>query len=444
MLIGKEQAFERLQKAVSQGGADALEATLFGDETNLTRFANSYIHQNIGKQDAGVTIRAIVDGSKIGTVNTNDLSDEGLAKAVAGAIEAAKLVPKNDRFPGLPGKQEYPEVESWSQETYEAEPMFRAKEVAKIIATSDEHGFDASGAYTTGATEIAIVNSVGMAAYRRLTKASVNITILSDTSAGFAAEASKDVRELDAAALGKHATQKAFEGQNPTAIPPEEYDIVVEPHGVADLLTSMGYSGFNGLAYHEQRSFATGKLGEKLFGENFTLIDDAHDPTGSPAPFDFEGMPKQRVPLVENGVVKNVVFDRTTAKMEGVKTTGHGLPAGTNFGAIPMHLFMAGGDSSLEKMIAGTKRGLLITHFHYLNPFLQPLELLFTGMTRDGTFLIEDGKIVRPVMNLRFTESMLKAFNNIEALSKETILIDGNFTSVRVPAVKFKNFKFTS
>jgi predicted Zn-dependent protease len=109
-----------------------------------------------------------------------------------------------------------------------------------------------------------------------------------------------------------------------------------------------------------------------------------------------------------------------------------------------MNLFMAGGDSNLEKMITGTKRGLLITHFHYLNPFLQPLELLFTGMTRDGTFLIEDGKIVRPVMNLRFTESMLKAFNNIEALSKETTLIYGNFTSIRVPAVKFKNFQFTS
>jgi len=445
MMLGRDRALETLSRAVDLGGADALEVSLFASDLNLTRFANSYIHQNVSKWDAAVTIRAVVDGNRVGMVTTNDLSDDGLARAVEGAAAAAGIVPPNPRFPGLPGSQEYPEVEAWVEQTHRAEASFRAEEVAKIIVQSDEYGFNASGAYVTGSNEVALVNSLGLAAYHCGTRAAVNTTILSRTSAGWSADDSKDVRDLDAAAIGRRATEKCRDGQHPTDLGPAEYDVIVEPPGVAGLLGMMGYIGFNGLAFAEGRSFAVDRLGEKLFDDKFTLTDDARDPSGNPLPFDFEGTPKGRVPLVEAGVLKAVVHDRTSAKMVGTESTGHGLPpAAASYGAVPMNLFMGGGKSSLEEMIASTERGLLVTHFHYLNPFLDPMNLLFTGMTRDGTFLVEDGKIARPVKNLRFTESMLRAFSNIESLSADTLLIAEDYSSTRVPAVKFKGFRFTS
>ncbi len=445
MMLGRDRALETLSRAVELGGADALEVSLFASDLNLTRFANSYIHQNISKRDAAVTVRAVMDANRIGMVTTNDLSDEGLARAVEGAAAAAGIVPPNPRFTGFPGPARFPEVEAWVEQTYRAEAGFRADEVAKIIVASDEYGFDAAGAYVTGSNEVAMVNSLGLEAYHCGTRAAVNTTILSRTSAGWSADDSKDVRDLDAAAIGRRATEKCRDGQHPTDLEPAAYDVIVEHRGVAGLLGMMAYIGFNGLAFAEGRSFAVDKIGEKLFDEKFTLIDDAADPTGNPLPFDFEGMPKQRVALVEAGVLKAVVHDRTSAKMVGTESTGHGLPAvSASYGAVPMNLFMDGGKSSLEEMIASTKRGLLVTHFHYLNPFLDPMNLLFTGMTRDGTFLIEDGKIARPVKNLRFTESMLHAFSNIESLSADTLLIAEDFSGSRVPAVKFKDFRFTS
>jgi len=444
MMLGRDRVLETLSRAVDLGGADGIEAALFASDINLTRFANSYIHQNVSKRDATVTVQAVVDANRVGMVTTNDLSDEGLARAVEGAAAAAGIVPPNPRFPGLPGPQEYPEVEAWVEETHRAEAMFRAAEVAKIIAAGDEYGFDASGAYVTGGNEVALVNSEGLAAYHCGTRAAINTTILSRTSAGWSADDSKDVRDLDAAAIGRRAAEKCRDGQHPTDLEPAPYDIIVEHRGVADLVGTMGYIGFNGLAFAEGRSFAVDKIGKKLFDKKFTLTDDAGDPSGNPLPFDFEGMPKKRVPLVEAGVLKAVVHDRTSAMMLGVESTGHGLPPGANYGAVPMNLFMAGGESNLEEMIASTERGLLVTHFHYLNPFLDPMQLLFTGMTRDGTFLIEGGKIARPVKNLRFTESMLRAFSRIEALSADTLLIAEDFSSIRVPAVKFKGFRFTS
>ncbi|HDR06581.1 MAG TPA: TldD/PmbA family protein [Candidatus Coatesbacteria bacterium] len=443
-MIGRDRALEILTSAVALGGADALEAALFASETNLTRFANSYIHQNVSKQGASVTLRAVVDSDRVGMVTTNDISAEGLSRAVESAVSAAAIVPSNPRFPGLPGAQKYPEVDSWVEETYRTEAMFRAGEVAKIIAAADEYGFDASGAYVTTGNEVALVNSLGLEAYHRGTRAAVNTTILSATSAGWSAGDSKDVRGLDAAAVGRRAVCKCRDGQHPADLEPAEYDLILEHRGVAGLLGMMGYVGFNGLAFAEGRSFATDKIGEKLFDEKFSLTDDAGDPDGNPLPFDFEGMPKRRVPLVEAGVLAAVVHDRTSAKMLGVESTGHGLPAGSDYGAVPMNLFMAPGASSLEEMVAGTERGLLVTHFHYLNPFLDPMQLLFTGMTRDGTFLVEGGKLARPVKNLRFTESMLRAFSQIEAISSDTVLIADDFSGTRVPAVKFRGFRFTS
>ena len=444
MMLGKDRALELVRRAVEVGGADELEATLFCSSQNLTRFANSYIHQNINKEEVAVTIRAVIDGGRIGLATTNDLSAEGMSRAVADAIQASRHIPPNPRYPGMPGPQEYPEVEGFVEATHRAEPRLRAAEVAKIIARADEHGFDASGAYSTSTTEIVLANSHGLAAYHIGTQAAVNTTILSETSAGFAAADDKDVREIDAEEVGRRAALKAFEGRNPGDLEPGAYDIVVEPHGVADLLRTISYMAFNGLAAAEGRSIASNRMGEKIFGSNVDIVDDAHDPAGRPMPFDFQGMPKRRVVLIDNGVLKNVVHDLESAKLAGVEPTGHGLPAGSSFGSVPLNLFMAPGESSLEEMIASTKRGLFITHFHYINPFLNPLELVFTGMTRDGTFLIEDGKISRPVKNLRFTESMVRAFSNIAALSRETTLISDEFSSIRIPAARFNDFHFTS
>lgn len=444
MMIGKDKALALMERVVSRGGADELEATLFSNSTNLTRFANSYIHQNINKDEVALTVRAVTDGSRIGLATTNDLSPEGLERAVEDAVTASRLIPKSERYPGMPGPQEYPEVEAFVERTHRCEPLERAAAVGRIIAAADEHGFDASGAYSTATGEFGLANSHGLRAYHSYTHAAINTTILSETSAGFAAADDKDAAKLDAAAVGRRAVDKAFRGQHPSELEPGAYDIVVEPHGVADLIRTISFMAFNGLAYAEGRSIAAQKLGQKIFGDNFTLVDDAHDPEGKPTPFDFQGMPKQRVVLVENGVFKNVVHDLLSAKLVDGESTGHGLPAGATFGSVPLNLFMAPGSSTLEEMITSTKRGLLVTHFHYINPFLNPLELVFTGMTRDGTFLIEDGKISRPVKNLRFTESMVRAFSRMAAIGADTELITGDFSAIRVPPVKINDFHFTS
>jgi predicted Zn-dependent protease len=241
------------------------------------------------------------------------------------------------------------------------------------------------------------------------------------------------------------AVNKALRSRNPTDIEPGAYTVILEEEAVADMVFYLSYMGLGALSVQEGRSFMSGRFGEKITGDNITIWDDGHDSRGLMFPFDYEGVPKQRVTLIENGVAKGVVYDSFTAGREGNKTsTGHGLPAPNTFGPIPANLFLAPGQATKEEMLASTERGIWVTRFHYTNP-VHPVQTVLTGMTRDGTFLIENGQITRPLKNLRFTQSILEAFSQVEMLGSELKLLRGDWDGFATcaPVVKIRGFQFT-
>lgn len=444
-MIEKHQIQQIAQKVIDFSTADETETILMVEVKALTRFANNTIHQNVAEEDHSLLIRSIID-KKVGAATTNLFDDEALKRAVDMAVAVAKLQKDDPELLPLPEKQSYTELpDPYEQVTLDFSPMDRAQIVAQIVKSCETHGLTAAGAFSTGASSLAIANSKGVFAYQKGTDATLSLTVLGENSSGWAEVQDKNVRNIDPRKLADTAIDKALKTKDPVKISPGEYTVILEPAAVADLVAFMAFLGFGAQKYQEGRSFMVGKLGAKIVGDNLTIIDNAYDPRLDGFSFDFEGMPKQKVVLIENGVAKNLVYDRKTAKKDKLKTTGHGLPQQfSSAGPFPLHIIVREGNSSIEEMIASTEKGIYVTHFHYTN-VVDPMKSIITGMTRDGTFLIENGKIISGIKNLRFTESILKAFSNVELLSKE--LTKCRFfgeLSILVPAMKINNFTFSS
>lgn len=432
-----EELVEIGQKAVALSQTDLVEAVLVSGVTNLTRFANNTIHQNVSSADTELTVRSAI-GSRVGVASTNDLSDDGLSKCVLRAADIARHQEENPDFVGLPGPSSYETVIAECGETATITPERRAQVVAEIIAVAQRDGLTASGAFTTGPQSLAVVNSEGVAVGQSFAAADLNVTITGPTSSGRATCTAMDVARIDALSVAETAARKARESAEPIEIEPGEYTVVLEEDAVGDLVGFLGYMGFSGKAFNEGRSFMCGKIGERICGENITIYDDGLDPNFFPLPFDFEGVPRQRVVLIERGIARGVVHDRTTAAKAGVESTGHATPPPGTWGPYPMHLKLAPGEATLEEMIGSTDHGLLITRFHYTN-IVHPLRTELTGMTRDGTFLIENGRVVRGVKNLRFTQSVLEALSNVEMIGKSVRIAE----RCLVPPLKISSFRFS-
>jgi predicted Zn-dependent protease len=272
--------------------------------------------------------------------------------------------------------------------------------------------------------------------------ADINTVIMGAEGSGHAERISADVGDIDGAEVAAEAVDKAQRNVGQVELPPGEYDVVFQEYAVADIIDFFAYLSFGAQAYQEKRSFMAGRLGEKVMGENIDIWDDGLAPETIATPFDFEGVPKQRVTFIEKGVARDVVWDSYTAGKEGRESTGHSLPAGNTFGPVPGNLFLGTGDATLDDMVASTKRGVWVSRFWYTRP-VHPLNVVVTGMTRDGTFLIEDGKITSPIRNLRFTQSYLEAMNNVEAIGKTAKLSDAILGVSRVPALKIRGWNFT-
>ena len=265
-----------------------------------------------------------------------------------------------------------------------------------------------------------------------------------DGGSGFAEVFGRRLDAVDPAAVGRRAADKAVRSASPRAIEPGEYEVVLEPNAVSTLVGFLAYIGFGGRALTEGRSCLSGKEGQRVADPRITIYDDALSPETIGLPFDFEGTPRRRVDLIRDGVFLDGVYDRRTAKQAGKETTGHALPPPNPEGPFPLNLFMAPGDAGLEEMVAATRRGLLVTRFHYSN-IVNPVESSITGMTRDGTWLIEDGEVRHPVVNLRFTQSILEALSAVSMVGRDTELASEFFFSAsRVPALKIDRFRFTS
>jgi predicted Zn-dependent protease len=448
--VKRQRLDEIANRALSLSGADQTEVLVTASNKHLTRFAANAIHQNVSEANVTLRVRTVF-GRKVGVASGNAPNDEALRKVVKAAATAARFQQDNPDFHSLPEPQPAQKAGTteppgtFVEATAACTPETRAQSVAAVCALSREEGLQAAGAFSTTAVQILVANSLGVSAYHRSTVAHLLTVIMSDTSSGFAAATSQDVSELDPEAVGRMAVDKALRSQNPTTIDPGAYTVILEEEAVADMLSTLSYLGFGALAVQEGRSFMNGQFGNKIVGDNITIWDDGHDPRGLVLPFDFEGVPKQRVTLIENGVAKAVVYDSFTAGREEAKSsTGHSLPAPNTMGPLPIHLFMAPGTATKEEMLASTECGIWVTRFHYTNP-VHPVKTVLTGMTRDGTFLIEKGQITRPLKNLRFTQSILEAFSQAEMLGKKCKLIKQGWGSLATcaPAAKIHGFSFT-
>ncbi|TFH08262.1 MAG: TldD/PmbA family protein [Candidatus Atribacteria bacterium] len=443
-MIGKAKLKAIADTVLSAAQADQTEVLVAGQDLALTRFAANNIHQNVSETDVSVRVRSVV-GKKIGVASSNDISPESLKRLVQKAETIASFQQENPEFVSLPEPLPIQEVDSYSESTAMCSAVARAKGVGAILDMSRSNNLVASGAFSTGTEEMMVANSLGISAYHGGTMATVMTVVMSENSSGYAADCAQDVENLDLSEIGRIAVDKAIRSKNPSSIDPGAYTVILEEDAVGTMMFYLGYLGFSALAVQEKRSFMSGRIGEKVTGDNISIWDDGFDPRGVRLPFDFEGVPKQKVMLIENGIARNAVYDSATAAREPGKTsTGHGLPAPNTMGPLPINLIMQPGSASKEEMIASTKKGIWVTRFHYVNP-VHPVKAILTGMTRDGTFLIENGKITRPLKNLRFTQSILEAFANAEMLGKELKVIKmgfGNFASC-APAAKINNFTFT-
>jgi predicted Zn-dependent protease len=441
MLPGETQLKHIANRALAMSSAEQTEVLLFATHSALTRFANSYIHQNVEDTSVEVSVRAVV-GKKIGVAGTNMLSDESLRAVVERAATLAAHQRENEDFRSLPSPASVSRVDAWVQRTAAFGPDDRAHVVAGICDAARGANLTAAGAFRTSAGEIAVANSLGVFAYHRETNADINTTMMSADGSGYAARLSIDVNEIDGKALASEAIDKCLRSAGPISLEPGVYDVILEDYAASDILDYLAYLGFGAQPYQEKRSFMSGHLGEKVVGENVTIWDDGLSPRTVPMPFDFEGVPKQRVELITEGIARGVVYDSYYGGKEGEASTGHALPAGATYGPLPMNLFLKPGDATREDMLASIERGIWVSRFWYTRP-VHPLKLIVTGMTRDGTFLIEKGKITAPIKNLRFTQSYLDALSNVEMISSETRLLPGIVGVSRVPTLKVRSWTFS-
>lgn len=421
-------------------GADETEVQV--DETidALTRFANNAIHQNVAEHGITVSVRTVVDG-RTARATTNRLDEDSLFAAVKSSLQLAHSQPKIPGLLPMPGKQRYRSVNRFANETAATTPEDRARAVKRSCDLAIRNGQVAAGMFSTGQSQLALANSQGLFATHLQTHAEFSITMQDEPAASWAKDNSVNVCNFDPQELAARASEKAQKAKDAQELAPGKYTVILEPAAVLDLVGFLFYD-FAATAVADQRSCLLKRMNKPLFGKNISITDDAYHPQQLGASFDGEGIPRQRVNLVENGVPRNLVYSRASAKRAKTKPTGHGFALPNEYGEAPMNLVFSGGDSSLEKMVASTDRGLLVTRVWYIRE-VDPYEKIMTGMTRDGLYLVENGKVTGAVRNFRFNQSLIELLQNVEAMSPACRATAEEAFEMVVPAMKVKNFHLT-
>jgi PmbA protein len=447
-----QQIFDKVKKYAS---VDEVEVIFSSTNFSLTRFANNTIHQNVSEINEVASIRVAFEG-KTARATTNRFDDEALKRAVQSAESIARVQEPDPELLPMAGAEDGKGANvpsRWFDQTAAVTPAERAEGVGKIVSVARKNKLVTAGIFSTAQSAEAVVNSKGLSAYHRQTSAEVSITMLGESSSGWQKANSPDVRNIDPVRLADIAAQKARESASPQELPPGKYTVVLEPAAVLDLIGFMFWD-FGGLAILDQRSFLNNRIGTRLFGENITIVDDVAHPLQSNSPFDGEGVRRSKVTLVEKGAVRNLVYARGTAEkmrkseykdnVGEIRVTGHGFPLPNEIGEAPTNIVFVtpGGEQTVEQMIAGTERGILITRLWYIRE-VDPYEKILTGMTRDGTFLIENGRVKHGLRNFRFNQSLIEMLNNVEALGKPVRASGEEAFDMVVPAMKVRGFNFT-
>jgi predicted Zn-dependent protease len=462
-MLTRDQAsdiFDRIKKLSS---ADETEVLFSGGRFALTRFANNTIHQNVEEENHIVSVRTAF-GGRTARATTNKFDDGSLRRVVDSSEALAKVQhPDPDLLP-MPDSREAAGGKGESVTTHAAPtrhfdqtaaitPQLRAEGVKKIVEVAQHHKLTAAGIFSSSESVEGIFNSRGLSDWHTQTLAEVSITMLGADSSGWQKSNSPDVTNLDPLMMAGIAAKKALDSAHAKEIPAGKYTVILEPSAALDTVGFMFWD-YSGMAILDQRSFLTGRIGSKLFGEHITIWDDVAHPLQTGSPFDGEGMRRLRVPLVENGVVKRVVYARATAermkrsehkdKAGLIAPTGHGFPLPNEMGEMPLNIVFASPQNpqTLAEMIASTERGILVTRFWYIRE-VDPYEKMVTGMTRDGTFLVEDGKVRQGIRNFRFNESLIHMLSNVEAMSEPLRACGEESFDMVVPAMKIRGFNFT-
>lgn len=436
-MIDKKEAKKICLQALSYVKEGQAEIMLDQTVSPLTRIANNTIHQNVEVADFSLSLRVDI-GDRSGRATTNQFDEESLKKLARQASEAARAISVDQGLPPMAGPQRYREIKGYSEATAYVEPAKRAAMVKKAVDLAKKNRVELAGLVSNTGQAHAMANTRGLFAYHRQSSATMEITARQGLAAGRAEQTVRAISRLNPEKVASRAIAKCLGSVKPRELEPGAYTVILEPEAAATPLQFMAWLAFGAQAVQEGTSCLSGNIGRKLFGSNITIIDDAFHPLMVwSQPFDYEGIPKKKVVIVDRGVVKTPVYDQKTAAKEGKKTTGHGLPQPNTFGPFPQNLVLRGGRTTLEQMIKSTERGILVTRFWY-NRVVDRKVPVITGMTRDGTFLVENGKIVCGVKNMRFNQNLTEFFNNVEALGPAEA--QGNMV---VPPMKVRDFHFT-
>ncbi len=440
-MFGEERLKKIAEKVLKFSKAQETEVLLSVSDSSLTRFANNQIHQNMAWKNVGIGVRVVID-KKIGVSSTNSLEEKDFEHVVDKAMELAKFQKSDPDFDSLPGPNKIPKVKN---ETYVAAEDELAQGANIVIQKAKKNNVIASGAYSNETSELVVANSHGVWAYHAGSSCNLSTIVLGKTSSGFAADVGRTVKEVNAEKVAKTAVEKTLESENPENIEPGVYEVILEPQAVSEMMSFFQWYGPNARIYHEQASPLSGKMDKQVYSKNITIIDDPFHKDIFPMPFDYEGQPKKKLTIVDQGILRNVAYDSYYAKRFNTENTGHALPAPNTLGPIPLHLYIEKGDKTREEMIKSVKRGLLVTRLWYVR-VLNPKALNVTGMTRDATFLIENGKIIKPVKNLRFNQSIPDALNNVLGVENKLTRLasfEGEMVNL-MPTLHIGEWHFTS
>jgi len=414
-----------------------------GGKSELTRFAESYIHQNVAETDLNLTVK-IINENRIGAVQMNSIDESAISENIEKAIEVTKITPKLDYHYRLLTPQSYKIKSKYSKDTANFTPLDRAQLVKKLIEEVNKRGYEAAGAFKTEEFTLLVANSEGVFAFDRGTKVDFNCVITRDNSSAHNSFIDSDINNFNINKITDELLETALKNIEQIEIDPGIYTVILSPEAVAEILNYAGHTAFNGKTIIEGKSFVCNNQGKKIFPETITVSDDPFDELTMPLPFDLVGYPREKIYLIKDGVVEDGVYDHLTALKYNRKCTGNTLSQEhASFGALPFNLVMREGDSTIDKMISGTKKGIYISRFHYVN-ILNPMSIQLTGMTRNGTFLIENGKLGGAIKNMRFNTSVVDMLKAVDMISKERQTKEGFVGPTVAPYLRTNNFTFSS
>jgi predicted Zn-dependent protease len=468
-MVNRDRATDIFDRIKGFSSADEVEVLFSGGTFALTRFANNTIHQNVAEENYAVSVRTMFAG-RTARASTNKFDDESLQRVVEASEELARvqhpdpdLLPVPDAREAAGGADQNLTGEGpvstravpprYFEQTAAITPELRAEGVNKIVGVAQKHDLTAAGIYSSAESIDGIFNSRGLAQWHTQTSAEISITMLASDSSGWQKANSPNVANLDPLALAEIAARKAVDSARPREIPAGKYTVILEPAAVLDIVGFMFWD-YAGMSILDQRSFLNGRIGSKLFGENITIWDDVSHPLQTGSPFDGEGVRRKRLALLENGVVKRLVYARATAArmkrseyqhtVGPIEATGHGFALPNEMGELPQNIVFAAPQNpqTVEQMIASTERGVLLTRLWYIRE-VEPFEKILTGMTRDGTFYVENGRVQHGVRNFRFNESLIHMLSSVEAMSVPVRASGEESFDMVVPAMKVRDFNFT-